>query len=82
MSKPSPAKKANLSNSNSDTFPSKKLGLVPGMGLGLGLNHADKGGGGPETGPGATNGIEMESEDEMDDDEPFPQLKNCQVTTQ
>jgi len=76
LSKPSPAKNAKLSNnSNSDIIGGPGVGLAsPAAQLkkAQGQNHCEKGG-------GATNGIEMESDgEEMEEDDSFPNLKNCQ----
>ena len=82
LSKPSPAKKANLSSGNNVDLPTKKTrgstgggGHVgPGGGLGEGGNKgSDSGAGGA-----MTNGIEMESDEEESDDlfppVPLPQV--------
>lgn len=81
LSKPSPAKKANLSSGTNDIPPKKTRG-------GGGANHGGGGLGGGGLGPGGkevlmgtvTNGIEMESDEEESEDT-FPPVPAPQVHT-
>ena len=84
LSKPSPAKKANLSSGNNLDLPAKKTrgstggGGHVGPGGGMGEGGKEGGNKGSDSGGAVTNGIEMESDEEESDDlfppVPLPQV--------